>query len=188
MKRARCFWAVMSTAVLMAIGSSAANGQAVPAPVFPVQVPADLSPLVTKMADQVRRLGEAVATDLKSTTRGTALLEESKELAQALAEYRDSLPGRTDRFLARRAYSGIDLSWHRLEIDLSRPGSSSPAVAREVRRMVETDAMIHRALAQNDLPQAYYASDQPPAQMADVQRLVLALVDRAEALAAAVRA
>jgi hypothetical protein len=188
MKRARYFWAVMSIGILTAIGSPAGNGQAVPAPVFPVPVPADLNPLVTRMADQVRRLGEAVATDLKSTPRGKTLVDESKELARAMAEYRDSVPGRTDRFLARRAYSGVDLSWHRLASDLSRPGSSSPAVAREAKRVAETDAMIHRALAQNDLPQAYYASDQPPARMADVQRLVLALVDRGEALEAVVRA
>jgi hypothetical protein len=71
---------------------------------------------------------------------------------------------------------------------LAQPGSSSPAVDRAARGVAQADAQIHRALGLNDYPVGYYGSTRPLSGMAEVQRLTQALVDRAEALAAVVRA
>ena len=170
------------------LGSWASGGGAQPVtpPAAPA-VPADLGAAARRMGDEVRRLGQDVAADLKGTPRGARVLEGANELARAVDEFRDALSARGDRFQVRQAFAGIDASWHYLAAELSQPGASSPAVDRDAQSVARTDAQIHRMLGMNDLPPGYYQGEQALAGMAEVQRLAHALVDRAEALAAAVR-
>src|SRR5262249_1507425 len=112
----------------------------------------------------------------------------ANELARAVDDFRDVVNAQADRFQARQAFAGVDATWHHLARDLARAGASSPGVDRAARRIGQADAQLHRALAMNEAPAGYYAGDQAASGMAELQRLVHALVDRAEGLAAIVRA
>lgn len=175
-----CAWV---GAAFAAFGAAASRGQAVaPGPVSP-----DLGPAVRALGEEVRRLGQDVASDLRDAPGGRPLLDEANELARAVDEFRDALNAQADRFALRQAYAGIDGSWHHLAGELSRAGGLSPAIDRDVQRVAQADARIHAALGLNEYPAGYYGGNQALSGAAEVQRLAHALVDRAEALAAAVR-
>ena len=191
MTRLKRFWAVVSVGGVLALGVSAGVvGQTFPPPPPPAPppIPGDLDRLGRRMGEAVQRLGEAIAADLGATPRGRHLVEDTRELAQAVNEFQVSLRNQADRFQARRAYSGIDVSWHHLVNQINQPGLSSPAVNEAAQQVAQTDALIHRALSMNEYPVNYYGGNQPPSGLPELQRLSHALVDRAEALAAVIRA
>jgi hypothetical protein len=185
--------------VSCAIGSlaSGSTGRAQPAnpppspdpsarPQTPAVAAAELGALASRMAEQARRLSEVIAAELGGNDRGRRLERESTELAQAVGEFRRAVRDGVDRFTLRQAYAGVDATWHQLAAELSRRGTTTPALTRAVGDVAETDARIHAALGMNPAPAGYYGA-QAPTGVADVQRLAHALVDRAERLAAVVR-
>jgi hypothetical protein len=177
--------------------AAAVYGQAPPAPApapSPAANPAtgfaagELGNLTQQMAERVRQLGDAIAADLGNTPSGPTLIQDARELAQAIDEFRQLLPGVASALRGRQLYSGIDASWHYLLVQLGRPGGSSPKVEAAARRVGEIDAQIHRVLNANAYPAIYYGSKASPGGMPQIQSLAHALVDRAEALLSVVRA
>ncbi len=168
-------------------------GLARPAPGQPAAagVPAvspEVNALAQAMADQVRQLGDAVEADLGPRPGGKELAQDTRELGQAVGEFQKVLAAARDPFQVRQAYAGIDASWNHLRVRLSPPGLATPAVSRAARRVAETDARIHQVLGINTYPTDYYGTGPAPSGLAEAKRLALALVDRAEALAAVIRA
>jgi hypothetical protein len=147
----------------------------------------DVNNLADRMADEVRRMGEDIAGDLGQTPQGQHLLQDTRELAQAVGEFHDSIRDRPDPIRARQSYSGIDASWHHLRRMLTQPGNSSPAVDRDAQRLDALDAQLHQALGLNAPPPGFYGNGPAPSGIADTQRLAHSLVDRAEALAATIQ-
>jgi hypothetical protein len=151
-------------------------------------VAGDLNVQVQQLADRVRHLGERVEAELGSTPAGPLLLQDTRELAQGVDEYRTALRTAPDALRRRQLYSGIDASWHHLVARLGKPGASTADVDAAARDVGAADAAIHQALGLNAYPAVYYGSRSSPGGMPEVQRLARALVDRAEALLAAVQA
>ncbi len=149
--------------------------------------PGDVNNLAHQMAEQVRHLGEDIASDLGQAPQGRHLMQDTQELAQAVDQFHESLHGRLDPNSVRQAYGGIDGTWHHLRGQLSQPGSTSPAVDRAARRVDALDARIHQSLGMNEPPPGFYGGAQPPAGIAETRRLAHALVTRADALAAAIQ-
>jgi hypothetical protein len=163
--------------------------QPAPAPgAVPGVAAGDLGALTRVLADRVRELGDAIASELGKTPAGATLLQDTRELAQAVDEFRLGLPGAPDALRRRQLYSGIDATWHHLLRQLGKPGASSPKVDAAARRVGEVDAQIHKVLGLNAFPAIYYGTSPSPGGMPEIQRLARALVDRAEALLSAVRA
>jgi len=146
----------------------------------------DVNRLAHEMAEQVRHLGEDISTDLGQSPQGRHLLQDTRELAQAVDEFHENLHNRPDAFRMRQSYAGIDGTWHHLRTELSRPGILTTAVDRAARRVDAVDAQIHQALGLNVAPQGFYGTTAPSG-IADTQRLAHALVDRAEALASVIQ-
>ena len=182
----RSYWSGAVLGLGMILGAAPARGQAVPTP--PPAIPPGLSDLSGRMADQVRHLADDIGAELAGNAEARDLAETTQELAQSLDEFRASAANPTDVFSLRRAYSGIDQTWHQLQGRLARPEFATPAVARAAGRVAEVDARMHNALGLNTYPADYYTTTRPPSGAAEVQRLAHALTDRAEALAALVRA
>jgi hypothetical protein len=141
-----------------------------------------------ELADRVRELGDAIAADLGKTPAGQVLLQDARELEQAVTEFSRGLRGTPDVVRRRQLYSGMDASWHHLRAQLGRAGASSPAVDAAAGRVAEADAQLHKVLGLNAYPAIYYGDRVSPGSTGEIQRLARALVDRAEALLVAVRA
>jgi hypothetical protein len=140
------------------------------------------------MADRARELGEGIAKDLGNTPAGPNLLQDARELTLAVDEFRQTLGGVPNALRGRQLYSGIDASWHHLLGRLRQPGASTSGVDASARRVAEVDSQIHKVLGLNTFPAVYYGDRASPGGMPEIQRLAHALVDRAEALLAYVRA
>jgi hypothetical protein len=140
------------------------------------------------MAERVRQLGEAIASDLGNTPSGPNLIQDSRELLLAIDEFRLAVPGLMDALRGRQLYSGIDSTWHYLLVQLGRPGAAAPKVEAAARRVSEVDARIHKLLGANTYPAVYYGGQASPGAMPELQRLAHSLVDRAEEMLSAVRA
>ncbi len=195
MRRVTWYVAVVGVALgFGAMGGRSGLGQtgAVPPPPPPgggsAPAPVDLGQQTRRMGQELRVLVDLIARDLDATPQGARLVEETRELAQSMDELPMSLRDRADRFEARRSYVGLDSSLHNLFSQLSRPGLASPAITRQLQRIGESDVLIHRTLGLNDYPVGYHGGTEPLSGMIELQRLTHALVDRAEALAAVVRA
>jgi hypothetical protein len=142
---------------------------------------------VGSMARHVRRLSEVISGD-QGTNMGKYSLQDTQELAQALDEFGASLNNGMDWFAARQAFSNLHQSWRSLLPQFTQPGAQSPAINQMVQKVVQDDAQIVQALGLNALPTTYYTQMSAPTGMTDMQRLAQALVDRAAALAAVIRA
>ena len=160
--------------------------QTVPAP-NPGRGP-DVKTLARQMGERVRHLSEDIESDLGQTPAARLMVRDATELVQAINEFHEGLGDRADSTWTRQAFSGVDGTWHHLRAQLSRPGSSSPAVERAARRVDELDAQLHQVLGANPYPAAFAGGGPAPAGIADTQRLAHALVTRAEALAGAIQA
>jgi hypothetical protein len=75
-----------------------------------------------------------------------------------------------------------------MQAQLAQPGFATPAVSAAAQRVGQIDNQIHQALGINTYPPEYYGRGTAPTGLAEAQRLGLALVDRAQAVAAAIRA
>ena len=154
----------------------------------PVAPPAALNGLARRLAEEVRRLGVSIAADLGKTDVGRSLSQDTEELARAVDEFLEALGQSPDPFARRRAYAGIDASLHHLQGRLAQPGNSTPAIERETQRLGRIDSELHNALGLNAYPVGFSGNGRAPTGMPEIQRLARALGDRAEALAAVVRA
>lgn len=175
----------------MALGLAAAlarpaDGQGIPPPT-PGVAPGELDRLAGRMVEEVRHLADDVAADLGPNPEGRHLIEDARELDRAVDEFRATARAGADPYAARRAYAGVDLSWHHLRGRLARPGLATPAVTRAVQRVDAVDARLHQALGANEPPPGYYEATAAPTGPPETRRLAHALVARAEALAATVR-
>jgi hypothetical protein len=72
----------------------------------------DLADVARRMAERVRRLQEEIASDLGRTQEGRYLLQDLRELAISVDEFRESLRNIQDPHRLRQAYTGIDQTWH----------------------------------------------------------------------------
>jgi len=152
----------------------------------------DLNNVVHQMAEGVRRLDEDVASDLGRTPQGRRLLQDLRELAVSVDEFHESLHNVRDPYQLRQAYTGIDQTWHHLKVELNQPGVASPAIGRAAERVDQLDVAIHQALGLRAYPPVVAApvagAPPVPTEFAEAQRLAIALEQRAQALAAVVRA
>jgi len=166
-------------AIAAALGlARAGHGQAVP--------PADVNSLVHQMAERVRHLSEDIVSELGQTPAGKHLVQDTQELAQAVDDFHESLHDNRDPARSRQAYAGIESTWQHLRGQFAR--ASSPAVVRAAERVEQLDAQIRQALGLNAPPAGFNGGAQAPTGIAETQRLAHALVDRAEALSAAIQA
>lgn len=149
--------------------------------------PPDVNNLAHQMAEQVRHLGEDIASDLGQTPAGRHLTQDTQELAQAVDEFHESIHDSRDAFRVRQAFTGIDGTWQHLRGQLTRPGVSSPAVDRAARRVDQLAAQIRQALNVNAPPPNFYGNGPAPTGVSETQRLAHALAARADALAAAIQ-
>ncbi len=159
-----------------------------PAPGGAPGVGGELDARSRQLSDRVRELGDSISASLGNTPGGAVLLQDARELAQAVDEFHQALRSNPDALRRRQLYSGVDSSWHHLLGQLGRPGASSPAVDAAAKRVGEADAQLHKALGLNAYPAVYYGGTASPGGMREIQRLARSLVDRAEALLAVVRA
>ena len=132
------------------------------------------------MSDRVRELGESISASLGNTPAGAVLLQDARELAQAVDEFHQALRSAPDVLRRRQLYSGVDASWHHLLGQLGRTGASSPSVDAAAKRVREADAQLHKALGLNAYPAVYYGDRASPGGMREIKRLARSLVDRAE--------
>jgi hypothetical protein len=164
-----------------------ALGQAPPPPPGAVaQVAGDPSfaPTARKMGDEVRRLADDIATDLGQNPQAQHLIEDARELAQTLDEFRKGQKAGANAIQTRQDYSGIHSSWQHLRAHLTRQGATSQVIERDLARIDALDTQVGQALGLNPLPANYYAAGaNAPAGIAQTQRLARSLVDRAEGLA-----
>jgi hypothetical protein len=183
--------------IMLALGTvllrtAAAHGQAAAPPSAPAaaaRVPAvaDVGALSRQFADQVRELGDAITADLGQTPSGPVLLQDARELGQAVTEFSQALRAAPDGLRRRQLYSGVDVSWHRLQGQLGQTRVSAPRVEAAAKRVGDLESQIHTALGLNAFPAIYYGDRTSPGGMREIQRLARSLVDRAEALLAVVR-
>jgi len=177
--------------VAIALAGISAPGQETPRP---VTVPASglamgaLGGLTQQLADRVRQLGDTIEAELANTPSGPTLLRDTRELGQAIVEFRQKLPEVPNALRGRQLYSGIDASWHYLLVQLGRPSASSAKVDAATRLVTETDAEVHKSLDANTYPSLYYGSHASPGGMPEIQLRAHTLVDRAEAMLGLVRA
>ena len=169
-------------------------GQVPPAPPEPAPVGAAAKPpavgvgdLMRKMADEARRLADDITTDLARSPDAPALTRDAQELAQGLDEFRSTLGTPLDPSGGRQGYAGLHTSWRYLRAQFARPGNSSPVVNRDAERIDAIDDQIAQAVGLNPLPGDYYTAASAPTGIAQTRRLARALVDRADALARAIR-
>jgi hypothetical protein len=132
-------------------------------------------------------LTDSVQSEFGTTALGRTLATDLKELSQALTDFQTGLPKTGDPFRLRRAYAGVDTSWHYLQAQLGRPELANAKVARAATVVAQRDDEIHRALDMNGAPANYYEAATAIVGMPQIQRLTHALVDRADALAAIIR-
>jgi hypothetical protein len=179
---------------VITLSTAVAYGQAAPAETRPAPGTAaasgvsEASAPVRDLADRVRELGDAIAADLSKASSGPVLLRDARELGLTVDEFYQALTGAPDSMRRRQLYSGVDSGWHHLRTQLSRAGASSPRVDAAAKQVAEADAQVHRVLGLNPYPAVYYGDRASPGGMPEMQRLARALVDRSEALLAAVRA
>jgi len=148
----------------------------------------DFAPIARKMVDEVRRLSDDIATDLGQNPDGQHYIEDAREISQTLDEFRQNQKAGVNAIQTRQDYSGIHASWQHLRAHLSRPGVSSPVIDRDIARIDSFDTQISQALGLRPLPTNYYApGGNPPAGIAQTQRLARSLVDRSEGLALAIQ-
>ena len=159
----------------------------------PGQIPAgnaaDLDRMAIEMSDRVRHLGEDIAADLGRSPGVSHVIQDTRELAESVDEFRQASRRGRDAYAARQSYSAIEGSWQHLKGALTRLGVGSAGVDRSARRVEEADAQLRTMLGLNEPPPDFYYGDTnaPPRGVGEVRRLAHALVDRAEALANAVR-
>jgi hypothetical protein len=155
-----------------------------------VGIPANLGRLVERMTERVRSLRHEVTEEMGRDPAGRYLMHDLQELDRALDDLRAQLPViASDPFQVRQRFSGIDASWRHVSARLTGPVLGRPSVVQAARRVDEADAELVNAVGLNAVPADYYAAQAPAANgLNETRRLAHSLTDRAEALAAIVRA
>ncbi|HEV3165345.1 MAG TPA: hypothetical protein VGZ22_15060 [Isosphaeraceae bacterium] len=150
--------------------------------------PNDVSSLTHQMSEQVRRLAEDLSAGLQPTPAKNSLMQDCRELVQAIDEYHAGLSEKPDKFRLRQNFAGIDSSWHHLRAYLNQPGVANVAIREAAFNADKIDDRLHKVLDLNPVPPDYYGSGPVPTGMAETRRLVRTLDDRAAYLAAVAQA
>ncbi|MHC5541112.1 hypothetical protein ACYOEI_23060, partial [Singulisphaera rosea] len=148
--------------IALAIGSTLclpplSAGQTVP-PSAPRVISPDLPGLIGNLTDQLASLSKDLGAEVQPAAAGQVLARDTTELAQSVTEYGSTLNPKTDRYLARRAFAGIDASWNYLEAQLRQPAFASPDIRRDLDRIDQLEDKIHQALGANPTPSSYYGA------------------------------
>src|SRR5262245_16642618 len=101
--------AVLGLALLLARAAVGVGQEITPKVLI---APQGLNTLANNLATQVQALAQLVATNAGRSEADRALLSDTRELAQATAEFRDLVNKDPELFRVRRTYAGIDHSWH----------------------------------------------------------------------------
>ncbi len=150
--------------------------------------PGDVNELANQLAGRMHRLIEDTATDLGTSPQGRQLTQNARELDQSVDQFRETLRVSPDPNRARQGFAGIDNSWQYLRGQFSQPGIVTPVVERDAHEVDEADARLRQALNLNNPPQGFYGNaPAAPLGGAETERLAHALVDRANALLAAIQ-
>jgi len=165
--------------------STAVFGQAQPPPAGGGD---DVGNLAHQLSERVRRLGEDISSDLVRPPAGLPFLQGIENLTRAVDDFHEVLHDERDPARIRRAYTAVDGPWHHLRTQLSRPGTSTPAVERAARQVDQLDARFHQVLGLDRNPLVDGAGRPAPVDNAQAQRRAHDLVGRAEDLAKAIRA
>jgi len=150
---------------------------------YPTPAPDELNRLARELSGAVRHLGDEIDEDLGQAPGGRYLLADARELAQAADEFHAAVDRTRDSYQLRRAFTGIDASWHRLRGQLPAPGATTQGVLNAAQGVEQVDVQIHRVLGLNDVHHEFYGNGPPPAGQADLNRLAYTLAQRADALA-----
>ena len=86
----------------------------------------------------------------------------TRELAQAVDEFRDSLDEQADPNRARQAFAAIDGSWNHLQGELVPAASSTRGVARTLGGVDQIEAQLRNAIGLNPPPTGFYAARPGP--------------------------
>ncbi len=154
---------------------------------FPEERPAtapDVNALSHEMANRVRHLAEDIQSDIGQTPAARHLLEDTRELAQAVDEFHDTVHDRPEATSVRQAFAGIDGSWSHLRSMLSQQGTTTPGIARAAGRVDQVAAQIRGSLGLNNPPPNFHGAQRPPTGVDDIRRVAHALASRSQALAA----
>ncbi len=169
-------------------------GQDLPPPVpqgsLVVRPSGDLRVLVTRMAEQVRSLGDEISAEIARNDAGRYLTQDLQELGRSLEDFNAQLPAiGADSFRVRQQFASIDTSWRHLRARFSGPVLALPSVVRAARRVDEADTELINAIGLNPTPPEYFSAGPAPSANSSLEtrRLARSLVDRAEAVAAAAR-
>ncbi|WZP00079.1 hypothetical protein EP7_001696 [Isosphaeraceae bacterium EP7] len=125
-----------------------AQAQSYAPSLMPAPVPASggLNGIANRVAEEVRQLGHAIGLDLGRTPNGPALIDDVRELALSLDDFRNVIRGQQDPNQIRQAYAGVDGTWQYLQSSLSAAGVSSPAVDRGMARVGQAQTELRQAL------------------------------------------
>ena len=145
-----------------------------------------LGGLADQMAEEVNQLAAEVARAYGQVPARGPLVDDAKELAEAVGEYRKTLAAPATVYQLQQAYAGLDVSWNHLRARLAPLAGRSPVADATVDRIRALDDQAHQALGLNPAPPGFYAGDRAAPGTLDVRRLANALVSRARQLAATI--
>jgi hypothetical protein len=141
-------------------------------------VPGDLADLSMNLGQQVLRLSEDIQADLGASPIARNLVKDCQELGLTVYDFRTTVERDGDRYTVRRAFSRIDSSWANVLDGLRRVGST-PVVDRSARIVGDQIAEI-RAMLDLDPPHIGPTPQPIPPELAEAQRLALAMQRQAE--------
>ena len=146
-------WVAGLLATLGAAGAASAQSLPPLSPSYPgagYGTSVDLSGLVDNLGERVRHLAEDVEIEMGSTTEGRHLIQDTGEMADAVAQLEGTLDGSgrygPDPARLREDYAAVDTTWHHLRSIFDRV-ALTPGVARAATRVGEADAALHNALS-----------------------------------------
>ncbi len=149
-----------------------------------LSTPSNLLDLAHNLARQVLHLSEDMQLDLGQTTQGGHLIQDTQEVAQSVLDFTTLVQREAPSFELNRAFAAIESAWNHVTTELRRLGST-PAVDRSARRVEQAVVEVRQALGLNNPPVIVDPSQ--PGNIAEAQRLALAMHQRAEALSAAMQ-
>ncbi|MEO6808088.1 MAG: hypothetical protein ABI353_03120 [Isosphaeraceae bacterium] len=147
----------------------------------------DLGRLAQQMADAVLDLRQRMEAErVVQIPGGRHMIQDSQELAQALLDFTTYLGQRPSLDNVRRAYSGVETSWHHMRSELARLEGVSPAIGQAMTGIDRSDGQFHQALGLPTSPLEFYGEAAPNG-VNETRRLAAALDSRAQTLAASIQ-
>lgn len=145
-----------------------------------------LGGLADQMAEEVNQLAAEVARSYGQVPARGPLVDDARELAEAVGEYRKTLAAPATVYQLQQAYAGLDVSWNHLRARLAPLAGRSAVADATVARIRSLDDQARQLLGVNPAPPGFYTGDRTAPGTLDVRRLANALVSRARQLAATI--